>query len=303
MTTLDTLILFMYYIGIAASMNIIMGFTGYVSFGQAVFLGISAYVYVLLTYFYESLNQLHHMGYGLGILAVASIAGLVSALVAASVGSVVLRLRGAFFAIATIGLDFSALYIVKAIVPDLDPNYFFGAQIILPGRLIVDKYSIFNAMFITFLAVTITNFVIKRSSFGIGLTAIREDEDAAESLGVPTAKYKTIAFAISAFYTGMFGAIYSLNGGGVDSGIFSLAKSVDMIVMIVIGGLGTVLGPVIGGVIYFILYDTLLRSFPGINLVILGGIVAIVILFAPEGVIGYLRKAKIFSSKFGEVLE
>ena len=284
-------------------MNIIMGFTGYVSFGQAVFLGISAYVYVLLTYFYDIFNEIHHMGFGLGIILVAILAGLVSAIVAASVGAVVLRLRGAFFAIATIGLDFSALYIIKAIVPDLDPNYFFGAQIILPGRLIVDKSSIFNAMFIIFLLVMVTNYLIKRSSFGIGLTAIREDEDAAESLGVPTAKYKTIAFAISAFYTGLFGAVISLNGGGVDSGIFSLAKSVDMIVMIVIGGLGTVLGPIIGGVIYFILYDTLLRSFPGINLVILGGIVAIVVLFAPDGIIGYLRRSNIFRTMFGEVLE
>ena len=89
----------------------------------------------------------------------------------------------------------------------------------------------------------------------------------------------------------------------MDSGIFSLAKSVDMIVMIVIGGLGTVLGPVIGGIIYFILYDTLLRSFPGINLVILGGIVAIVILFAPEGVIGYLRKSISLGEKLRGVFE
>lgn len=303
LATIDTLILFMYFIGIAASLNIIMGFAGYISFGHAVFLGIGSYIYILSIYFNPNLNMIHHSGLGLGIIIVAILAAAVAAVIASTVGGVVLRLRGAFFAIATIGLDFAVLYFIKATVPSLDPDYFFGAQVILPARLIVDKSSIFNAVFITLIAVLLVNYMIKKSRFGAGLIAIREDEDAAETLGVPTAKYKTLAFALSAFFTAMFGAMISIYGGGVDDHIFHLGKSVDMIVMIIIGGLGTVLGPLVGGIIYYWLYDTLLVHYPGVNLIILGVIVALIILFAPEGVIGMLRKQQIMNIKLKDLLE
>ncbi len=302
-TTLDTLILLSYFIGVAASLNIIMGFAGYVSFGHAVFIGIGAYIYMLSVYFNPLLNTLQHSGFGVGIIIVSILAAIVAAIVAGVVGGVVLRLRGAFFAIATIGLDFTVLYIIKAVVPDLDPDYFFGAQIILPKRCIVSKSDIFNAIYITLIAVMITNYIIKRSRFGAGLVAIREDEDAAESLGVPTAKYKTLAFALSAFFTAMLGAIFFLNGGGVDEMAFSLGKSIDMIVMIIIGGLGTVIGPIIGGIIYYWLYDTLLVHYPGVNLIILGIIVALIILFAPEGIVGIIRKRTFRGLKLRDLLE
>lgn len=303
LTTLDTLILFMYFIGIAASLNIIMGFAGYVSFGHAVFLGIGSYVCILSVYFNPTLNEIYHSWYGLGLLAVTIMAAAVAAAIAATVGGVVLRLRGAFFAIATIGLDFAVLYIIKAIVPYLDPDYFFGAQVILPKRMIINKSNIFNATFITLISVLLLNYLIRRSKFGAGLIAIKEDEDAAEVLGVPTAKYKTLAFMLSAFFTAIFGAIITVNGGGVDDHIFHLGKSVDMIVMIVIGGLGTVLGPLVGGIIYYWLYDTLLIRYPGINLIILGAIVAVIVLFAPEGIVGMVRKYSFRGVKLRDLLE
>ncbi len=301
--TLDALMLFMYFLGIAAALNIIMGFAGYVSFGHAVFLGIGAYTYILLVYFVPTMNSLQKMGAGLGVFAVAVVAGLAAAAVAATIGAVVLRLRGAFFAIATIGLDFAALYIVKGVVPTLNPEQFYGAQVILPSWAIVPKEDVFNAMLLTFLLVILTNYAVRRSGFGMGLLAIKEDEDAAEVLGVPTAKYKTIAFTLSAFFTGMLGAIFALNGGGVDEGIFHLGHSINMIVMIVIGGLGTVSGPIVGGIIYYWLYDLLLIHYPGLNLVILGIIVGLVVLFAPEGIIGILRKLTFQGVRLRELLE
>lgn len=288
--TPDELILIMYFLGIAASLNIIMGFAGYVSFGHAVFLGIGGYIYILLIYFLPQFNALQRIGGGIGVFIVSLIAGGVAAIIAGGVGGVVLRLRGAFFAIATIGLDFAVYYIVKGSVQSLNPINFPGAQIILPSDRIVPKSEVFNAMLLVFILVLITNYIIRKSRFGIGLIAIKEDEDAAEVLGVPTAKYKTIAFTLSGFFTGLFGAIMALNGGGVDPLAFNLSHSIDMIVMIVIGGLGTVMGPIIGGIIYYELYDFLLIHYPEFNLFILGIIVGLMVLFAPEGIVGILRK-------------
>ncbi len=303
LTTLDTLMTIMYFMGIALSLNIIMGFAGYVSFGHAVFLGLGGYVYILLVYFLEPLNQLQRAGFGIGALLVSVIAGLAAAALAATVGAAVLRLRGAFFAIATIGLDFTILYLMKAIVPELNPDQFFGGQVILPADRIVDKETIFNAFFIATVVLIAVNYYIRKSPFGMGLTAIKEDEDAAEVLGVPTTLFKILAFSLAAFFTGMIGALFSLNGGGVDETLFGLNHSIDMIVMIVIGGLGTVLGPIIGSLIYYELYDLLLVHYPGVNLIILGVIVAIMVLFFPEGLIGILRRYKIGNVRLRDILE
>ena len=302
-STIDTLILSMYFITIAASLNIIMGFAGYVSFGQCVFLGVGGYIYALTIYYVSFFNALQKVGGGLGIIAVGLIASCIAALIAAGTGAAVLRLRGAFFAIATIGLDLAIMYIILGLVPFINPTQFYGAQIILPSRCLVDNSIIFNAMLISMGVAVIINYIIRRSKFGIGLIAIKEDEDAAEAMGVPTTKYKLVAFTVSAFLTSLAGAVFYLDGGGVSVLAFDLSHTIDMIVMIVIGGLGTVLGPLIGGLIYFWLYDTLLKQYPGINLIILGIIVAAVILFAPEGIVGLLRKYKVGKVRLRDILE
>ncbi len=302
LSTLDTMTIFMYFISIAASLNLIMGFTGYVSFGHCVFLGIGAYIYALLVYYVPWANSLQKTG-GFGIIAISLIAAAIAALVAAAVGSVVLRLRGAFFAIATIGLDFAVLYIVMGTVPYINPEQFYGAQVILPSRCLVSKTSTFTAMFTVMVLVLAANYLVRKSRFGMGLLAIKEDEDAAEDMGIPTAKYKTLAFTLSAFFTALAGAVFYLNGGGVSREAFDLAHTVDMIVMMVIGGLGTVSGPIIGGIIYYWLYDMLLVHYPGVNLIILGIIVGLIILFAPEGIVGILRRYELRGVKLREVLE
>ncbi len=300
--TTDYLITIMFFIGIAMALNIIMGFAGYVSFGHTVFLGISGYVFALLVYYNRDFANLMNMYSGIPIFFIALLAGGVSALVAFLVGIPVLKLKGAFFAIATIGLDFAALYIIKAFIPILNPE-FFGAQIILPAYALAYKDNVFVAMYITFALIIIANYLIRRSRFGMGLLAISEDEDAAEALGVPTTKYKLISFALSAFFTGMLGAVFGLNSGGVDENLFNLAHTIDMIVMIVIGGIGTVMGPLVGSIIYFILYDTLLVTYPEFNLVILGFIVAVIVLFAPRGVVGILRGKQFMGKKLRDIIE
>ena len=101
----------------------------------------------------------------------------------------------------------------------------------------------------------------------------------------------------------MLGAIFGLNAGGVDENLFNLAHTIDMIVMIVIGGIGTVMGPLVGSIIYFILYDTLLVTYPEFNLVILGSIVAVLVLFAPRGIIGIIRSKTIGGRRLRDIIE
>jgi len=293
----------MSFIGYAASLNIIMGFAGYVDFGHTVFIGISGYIYALTVWYYPPLNMLQHSGWGLGAFTLAVVSGLVSAIVATLVGFAVLKLRGAYFAIATLGLNFAALYIVKSTIPALEPTKFFAAEIILPYQAIIPKAYVFNAMLIATAFALIASYITRDSRFGIGLLAIKEDEDAAESIGVPTVKYKIIAYALSAFFTGLIGALACLNRGGVDGTAFSMTHSIDMIVMIIIGGLGSVFGSMLGAYIYYWLYDTLLTTFPGINLIILGTVVAIIILFVPEGIVGWLRKYKVKNIYLRDILE
>lgn len=301
--TTDTLIIMMSFIGYAAALNIIMGFTGYVDFGHTVFIGISGYTYVLLIWYLEPFNILQHFGSGIGALILAILAGLVSAVVAVLVGYPVLKLRGAYFAIATLGLDFAALYIVKSTVPALNPSQFMAAEIVLRRDLIVPKSMIFNAVLVAVSLTLLANYIISKSRFGIGLVAIREDEDAAEDIGVPTTKYKIIAYSLSAFFTGLIGSLMILNSGGVNEGAFHISHSIDMIVMLVIGGLGSVFGSILGGYIYYWLYDTLLVKFPGINLIILGIIVIIIVLFAPEGITGIISKYKIKNIKLRDLID
>lgn len=301
--TTDTLIIFMGFIGYAASLNIIMGFAGYVDFGHAVFVGLSGYIYVLLIWYFEPINFLQHSAFGLGAFLVAIVAGLLAALIAVLVGYPVLRLRGAYFAIATLGLDFAALYIIKSTVPALEPTQFMAAEIVLQRNMIVPKEYIFNAVLLAVVLVLFANYIISNSKFGVGLTAIREDEDAAEDIGVPTTKYKVMAYALSAFFTGLIGSLILLNRGGVNEGAFSVAHSIDMIVMLVIGGLGSVFGSLLGAYIYYGLYDLLLIKFPGINLIILGVIVAVIVLFAPEGIVGIIKKYSIKNIRLRDVIE
>ena len=301
--TTDTLIILMSFIGYAASLNIIMGFVGYVDFGHSVFIGISGYAYTLLIWYYGPLNILQHSAWGVGAFMLATLTGLISAFIAVLVGIPVLKLRGAYFAIATLGLDFAALYVVKSIIPALEPTKFMAAEIILERNMIIPKNYIFNAVLIAVAFTLLANYIISNSRFGVGLIAIREDEDAAEDIGVPTTKYKIIAYALSAFFTGLLGSLISLNSGGVNEYAFSLSHSIDMIVMLVIGGLGSIFGAMLGGYIYYWLYDMLLVRFPGINLIILGIIVAAVILFAPEGIIGIIKKYKIAGIRLRDLIE
>jgi branched-chain amino acid transport system permease protein len=237
-TTRETASILMMSVALASSLNILLGYTGYVSFGHIVFFGLGGY-----TGFY----LLSEQGWPLYCAAVAG--GLLSSFIALLVGLAVLRLRGAYFALATIGINEAA----RAFVSNFSP--FGGATGLFVNFSVYEKYggagqalwTTFIYLWVTTMVVLVVSFLVKHSRFGLGLLAIREDEDAAMVMGVRAPRAKTITFVISAFFPGVIGTLYFFKNGNVEPGdAFQLHMSIEMLVMVMLGGMGTS-GPMRGG--------------------------------------------------------
>jgi len=269
---------------LASSLNIILGYTGYVSFGHVVFFGLGGYVGLYL------MND-----FGLSLWVTMLAGGLSSAILAYLLGSAILRLRGGYFALATIGINEA----MRAFINNFQP--FGGATgISLNFRIYQDYGGATNALWMVYyamIAMTILGILlshmIRTSKFGLGLMAIREDEDAAEVMGVITPRTKTWAYVLSAIIPGMVGVLFYFKNGNIEPGVaFRLHFSIEMIVMVMLGGQGTVLGPIIGAIGYQRLRGFLLTSdlFKNIQLSVAGGLLLLIILFIPAGAVGWLRQ-------------
>ncbi len=279
----ETVFLILMYITLAVSLNIILGYTGYVSFGHVVFFGIGGY-----TSFY----LMHKLG--IHLIFAMIMGGVVSAIIALIVGEAVLKLRGAFFAIATIGINEA----IKSLVTNLSwlggaTGMFFNFKIYKTyGGAAKAIWFAYCLMVIVTIVSLVTSYFIKNSKFGYGLFAIREDEDAAIVLGVNAKRFKSIAYAISAFFPGLVGAIFFFKAGNIEpEDAFHLVKSIEMIFMVMLGGFGTISGPPIGAILYERLKGILLVNplFKNLHMAITGLILLIIILFAPGGIVGTLR--------------
>lgn len=274
----------------ATSLNIIMGYTGYVSFGHVVFYGLGGYVGMYLIDRAKFPLPLAVLG-----------GGVASALLAFLLGKAILRLRGAYFALVTIGVNEA----VRTFVANFKP---FGAStgIALQFSVYKDYGGAAKALWLTYYAVVgiaifsiIFTYFLKNSKFGLSLMSIREDEDAAEVIGVVTPNTKTLAFVFSAFVPGMLGVLFFFKNGNVEPGdAFRLGFSIESLVMIMLGGQGTVLGPILGALGYQRLRGALLTSNISIGtfllkdfqLVIAGLLMLLIILFIPAGLVGWLRQ-------------
>ena len=276
-------------IALASSLNILLGYTGYVSFGHIVFFGLGGYVGF---YLIEAYN-IH--------LAIAVVAGALSAgLLAFLLGKAILRLRGAYFALATIGVNEA----FRAFAKNFDP---VGGPIgmTLNFRVYRGYGGADRALWIAYvslaalaLIVVLVSYLIKTSRFGLGLLAIRENEDAAEVMGVVAPNAKTWAYVLSAIFPGMVGVLFFFKNGNIQPGdAFVLHQSIEWIVMVMLGGQGTVLGPIFGAAAYQWLRVRLLVSdlavfglqLKDIQLAVAGVFLLIIVLFVPAGVIGWLR--------------
>jgi branched-chain amino acid transport system permease protein len=231
---------------------------------------------------------------GWPIYSAMAMAGLVPAILAFLLGKAILRLRGAYFALATIGVNEAA----RSFVKNFDPlGGSVGMQ--LNFQIYKEYGGASQALWLTFylmigvtLAVVIVSYLVRFSKFGLGLMAIRENEDAAEVMGVVAPDSKTWAYVISAIFPGIIGLLFFFKNATILPGdAFRLHLSIETIVMVMLGGAGTVLGPLLGGAGYQRLRGTLLVTplFRNIQLVVAGVLLLIIILFIPAGIVGWLR--------------
>ncbi len=282
-TTRETMFLILLSVALASSLNILLGYAGYVSFGHIVFFGLGGYVGIYL---------ISRLGWPLSLATVAG--GLMAALLALLLGLAILRLRGAYFALATIGVNEA----VRTFINNFQP---FGGPIGMEldfsvyqqyGGAANMQWLTYWAVFSLTVAVVIFSYGLKFSRFGLGLMAIREDEDAAMVMGVRTPSAKTIAYVLSAIVPGMLGVLFFFRNSSVEPHeAFRLHRSIEMIVMVMLGGQGTVLGPLFGAAAYESIRSYLLTSplFKDLQLAIAGLLLLLIVLFVPSGVVGWLR--------------
>ncbi len=265
---------------LAVSLNLVNGTTGQFSIGHAGFMAVGAYASAIATHALvprlgASMAPVTlALGCGVGVVA-AGVAGIV-------VGVPSLRLRGDYLAIVTLGFG-EIIRISIESTPALG-----GAQGYPLGAESIPAYATLAWLLGGALLVTTLFWNLTYSSYGRALAAIREDEIAAEAAGVPTTRYKVLAFAVSAMATGLAGALYAHDATGgqhIDPAAFNLNKSVDMLVMIIFGGLGSITGAVLGGVLVAVSLE-LLREFQSYRLIVYALLLVGLMLVRPQGILG-----------------
>jgi branched-chain amino acid transport system permease protein len=278
----ESLLLAAVYITLASNLNIMLGFAGYINFGSIVFFGLGGYICVYLI-----------SAQGWPLAAAEFAAGVVVSLLAFVFGLGILRLRGAFFALATIGINEA----VQAFVSNFEP-WGGAAGLYLPITIFAPLGGPMRALWIIyFLLVAVMgaslylSFAIKISKFGLGLMAIGQNEDAAVVLGVPAPLYKAIAYSLSAFLPSIAGGLYFFKSAFIQpSDAFDLGLSTEAMVVVMLGGRGTITGAAIGAYLYEELRGWLLTSqtFSNFQLVVSGMLLLIIVLFVPGGLIGWI---------------
>ncbi|GAC1658798.1 MAG: branched-chain amino acid ABC transporter permease [Candidatus Elarobacter sp.] len=258
------------YVALAYGWNMIGGYTGYVSFGNMVFFGLGAYCSALLSA--RGIDNL---------FADVALAIVVNAAFAALIGLPVLRLKGHYFGIATLGLALA----VTDIVGNLD--VFGGTGGLGVKQVDQAHFSIYYyAQWLVAAGAIGITFLVARSKLGYAFVAIRENEDAAAVLGISATRYKVFAWAISAAIAGAAGAVFAPGNGFVDPSIaFAEDANVFPIVMTILGGIGTVAGPFIGALLLSGVNEILARYFIKIHTLFFGAVIIAVVLLLPRGLV------------------
>lgn len=258
------------------SLNIVYGFTGYLPFGFAVFISFGAYTGAI------SINLLHF-----SLIESVLFGGLCSVGLSL-IFTPLLKLNGAYFAIASLAA-FEAIYYIfenGALTKITGGPYGISINISYTPQLdyiIVSTVAIVSSIVI---------LLILRTNFGLALRAIKDERYSAEVSGINTIKFRTYAWTLSSFLTGVAGAMFGIYlGFFYPSGVFDLTEfSVLVIIFLIFGGRGTYIGPIFGTVILFFVYQYLLEYFPSYYLLVFGLLIILVILFLPDGVIGVISR-------------
>ncbi len=266
---------------LAVSLNLINGFTGQFSIGHAGFMAIGAYASAFLSVNYGPRLEavfafLPQAGRtGAVLLIVLAFGALLAAVAGFLVGVPSLRLRGDYLAIVTLGFG----EIIRVFILNIDA--IGGAR----GMGGIPKYASFGWVYFFAIASVVLVYRIVHSSFGRTLLAVREDEIAAEATGVDTTRAKVISFVISAAMAGVAGGLFAHYLMYIHTNSFTFLKSIEIIVMIVIGGLGSISGSVLGGVLFIALAE-ILRQFESYRMVIFSLMLILIMIFRPQGILG-----------------
>jgi branched-chain amino acid transport system permease protein len=260
------------YAAMSLGWNLIGGYAGYVSFGNVVFFGLGAYCSALLS------------ARGIdAVAACAAIAALVCAAFAVIVGVPILRLRGHYFGIATLALSLA----VAEVIGNVDA---FGGGTGLALKQTGNFHAYYYAMWAVCMLSLLATYAIARSKFGYALVAIRENEEAARALGINPTRYKVAAWAVSGMMAGAAGATFAFAQAFVDpASAFAIDNNVFPIVMTLLGGIGTVAGPVFGAFVLTGINETLWSHFPKIHTLFFGAVIVLVVLFLPRGLLALGR--------------
>ena len=262
------------WIALAGSWNLISGLTGYVSFGHVAFFGAGAYAGAILV-----------AGAGWPWPLAALAGGAAATVLAVVIGYPCLRLKGPYFAIAMLGLN----EVLRALVSYFEGLTGGGNGLSLPT--LDASVPIYYVMGVLAVAVTAMAWLIVTSRFGLRLMTIREDEVAAEAMGIDTFHHKLAALLLSAVGPGVAGALMARDQGYIEPvSVFPLAITVTMIVMALFGGKGTVFGPVLGAVVLFVAQEIVWASYPYFHPLLFGAIIVAVVLLMPRGVLGLLQQ-------------
>ncbi len=260
---------------LAVSLNLINGYTGQFSLGHAGFMAVGGYASAVVTlYFGQFLAGLGFPPGGIFLVAILA-GGLLAAVFGFAIGIPTLRLKGDYLAIATLGFG----EIIRLSVLNVD---YLGAATGMKG---LPAYTTSNWVFWLAVITVIIIYNLINSSHGRAILSVREDEIAAETMGINTTRYKVIAFVIGAFFAGIAGALFAHNIRIVTPTSFTFMKTIDILVIIVLGGLGSTSGVILGAVVVTIA-NTFLSDFPYERMIIFALLLIIMMLLRPEGLMG-----------------
>jgi branched-chain amino acid transport system permease protein len=249
---------------LAVSLNLIVGFTGQLALGHAGFMAIGGYAAALLT-------MKLHTPFVFALV----LGGLFAAAIGILIGLPILRLKGDYLAITTLGLG----EIIRVAIQNIDA---VGGASGLAG---IPPYTTFAWVFFLTVVTVLIVYNIIHSSQGRAMISVREDEIAAEAMGINTTKYKIIAFAIGAFFAGIGGGLYAHYIMFMDPGSFNFLKSFDIVTFVVLGGMGSLTGSILSaGILTFL--PEVLRTFSEYRMIIYPIALILIMRFRPQGLLG-----------------
>lgn len=265
------------FVTLALAWNLVGGYAGQISFGYAAFFGTGAYVTAILW-----------NNHGWNPVATLPLAGLAAVVVSLIVGLPCFRLVGPYFSIATIGVGEAA----RVLALNLDTVTGGASGMNLPLDVPTKTWFYWSGLALA-VATLLVSAWVRSSRLGLGLFALRMDQSAAESLGLNAALYKNLAHSLSAFIVGVAAGLYVVYFSYVHPNqVFGFDLSIGMVLMGVIGGVGTLWGPVLGAAIYYPVRQLVLSQpqLVAFNLLVYGGLLIVIVLFEPQGLMGLLGR-------------